>query len=252
MRKLKKQALVDKANFMNYSMYSARFSRNEDEYRKIWNKIKNENEILEEGTRVTKQANRNDLVCPAIVEAILLNYDSVDQEIYQRLIHTIYQNQNIAKNNLFGDKANLSANPTFLQLTLMNPNLELTKQQKRFAESEAMLQYGTNLALENQMGNHGLLPFDIRYQILRNQNWSIEEKADLVYQFYNDELWDAVLCQWETATIYDNPSEESLGLYQNRKKEEVIQEEIRVCQLFYQMRPQSCELPEQNRGYVKK
>lgn len=108
-------------------------------------------------------------------------------------------------NRLYRPCYNEDENDTFLQLTLYNPNLELTREQKDFAVSEAMKQSNTTLEYKKQRNHHIGGKFDIRYQILMNPNWSIEEKANLVYDFYgNDELWDETLEQWEWAIINDS------------------------------------------------
>ena len=44
---------------------------------------------------------------------------------------------------------------------------------------------------------HGIGAFDIRFQILRNPNWTIEEKKILINEFYcDDETYDAFLDEW--------------------------------------------------------
>ena len=46
--------------------------------------------------------------------------------------------------------------------------------------------YAVEEAMHHRM-SHGGRVYDLRYQILRNFNWSLEEKRKLVYDFYEDE-----------------------------------------------------------------
>ena len=51
---------------------------------------------------------------------------------------------------------------------------------------------------------HGIGEFDIRYHILRNPNWSVEEKQKLIMDFwYDDEEYDEYLEQWEWNIVND-------------------------------------------------
>ena len=52
---------------------------------------------------------------------------------------------------------------------------------------------------------HGMGSFDIRYWILRNPNWTLEEKQKLIMDFwYNDDVYDETLDQWEWGIVNDN------------------------------------------------
>ena len=130
-------------------------------------------------------------------------------------------------------------------LTLTNPNLKLTEEQKVFAVSEAMNKIGTTKYQEkeneyakeldnegitdddktfinldgdnisiglktqkkyyNYLFNvlsdtqaHGIGAFDIRYYILKNSNWTMEEKQNLIWDFYADSnTYDNYLETWE-------------------------------------------------------
>ncbi len=46
--------------------------------------------------------------------------------------------------------------------------------------------------------------FDIRYHILRNPNWALEEKQRLIMDFwYDDDDYEEALEQWELDEPYD-------------------------------------------------
>lgn len=110
---------------------------------------------------------------------------------------------------------------------------------------------------------HGTAPFDIRYQILRNPNWNIEEKQKLVYDFWeDDETYDEFLERWEwdiindranykgdmmpeldKCQLYDYTYNELLNFYDNNKETtDRIWEEIIFCQSMHELRPQQWEL----------
>ena len=109
---------------------------------------------------------------------------------------------------------------------------------------------------------HGLGDFDIRYWILRNPNWSLEEKQKLVIDFWpNDEDYDESLEQWEWGIVndYANYNEKLMPLfdkdklyeysydillnyYGNKETTDRIWEEIQFCKQMHQLRPQQWEL----------
>ena len=206
----------------------------------IWDNIKINDELLAEAIQVEKDKfGERDLVKGlAICDCMLIDYESVNQEIYQQLVNTIYSNTDIARIVLDGYA---NGGFSYLLMTLWNHNLKLTEEQKQFAVSEAMNKIGTVKYRKEQeefskqlddMGitdeeitildidgcknpvgaktgseymnymfstlsdtqAHGEAPFDIRYQILRNPNWTIEEKQNLVYDFWeDDETYDEFL-----------------------------------------------------------
>ena len=99
-------------------------------------------------------------------------------------------------------------------MTLWNPNLKLTDEQTVYTEfggsinpvgakTGNMYMAGLFSSLSDTQA-HGSGDFDIRYWILRNPNWSLEEKQKLIMDFwYDDEEYDEVLERWELD--YKNP-----------------------------------------------
>ena len=109
---------------------------------------------------------------------------------------------------------------------------------------------------------HGVGEYDIRYTILRNPNWSVEEKQKLIYDFwYNDETYDEYLERWEWGIIndpvnykglpcpqlekeylYDYTLEDLIEFYNgNEQTAKRIFEEISFCKLMHNLRPQQWE-----------
>ena len=109
---------------------------------------------------------------------------------------------------------------------------------------------------------HGIGEYDIRYCILKNPNWSEEEKQKLIYDFwYCDEDYDEYLDQWEWGIIndqenykgmplpqlekeflYDYSYEDLLNFYNgDEQTTKRIFEEITFCKLMHNLRPQQWE-----------
>lgn len=120
---------------------------------------------------------------------------------------------------------------------------------------------------------HGVAPFDIRYHILKNPNWTIEEKKKLVYDFFSDqEDYDESLEQWEWDIInehvnfkgdcisqldkwelYEYSYNGLLEFYDgNKETTDTIWNEINFCRTMHILRPQEWELEFSFQKTVKK
>ena len=101
---------------------------------------------------------------------------------------------------------------------------------------------------------HGFGVYDIRYQILRNPNWSLEEKRDLAREFWsNDEEYEEFFSNWEYGVcekstvdgfsllsedeIYDYTYESLSFCYDDQKFVSEIWEEIQFCRMMKEIRP---------------
>ncbi len=245
----------------NQDLYEAAFRGDNSFYCEIWNEIKENESVLKTAIKVTKNRRNNyTLFGLLIADAILNNCNDVSPNIYNELINIIYTNADIARLSGSGIKKS-----TFLEKTLCNPDLELTEEQKKFAVKEAMFQ--SNTKLHSIVPSHSLGFFDIRYLILMNKNWDMEEKAELIYDFYQeDEYYDEVIEHWEWDIVnyysFTNLAElDKVRLYEytyqelsnKYKKEDAdsIYEEITMCKLFHQMRPQTWEIDGSNVGSKK-
>lgn len=279
----------------------------------LWNKVKDNKELLEEAIIVTKNKFGEDTLESLIIcELMLITYDKVDNEIYQKLVSTIYTNEQIARKVLDG-----AANGgfSFLLYTLFNKKLKLTSEQKAFAVNEAMNKKGTTrykkiretykqeLAEQgvnddqtvvvdldgmktpvgahtfntymfgmmygmSEMLAHGQGDYDIRYHILRNSNWTNEEKKKLIHEFwYNPKVYEERLEQWEWGIIndasYENIILEIWMLYDytyqdilelslnNKEKADNIWDEINFCRTMRELRTPSY-LQEEDKPVLKR
>lgn len=278
-------------------------------YEEIWDSIKDNKELLKWAIQVTKDKfGERDIVNGlAICDSMLVDYESIDRDIYQELINTIYSNKQVARIVLDGAS---NGGYSYLLMTLWNRSLVLTPAQKEFAYNEAMNKIGTkryyeerekrSLALDaagitnetvtildidgckNPIGlktyheyfdytfnmlsdtqAHGTGVYDIRYWILTNPNWSIEEKKQLLYEFYpDDEVYDEVYEQWKWGIInepvnfkgefvsqldicelYEYSYEDLLKFYDgNKDVTDSIYTEIQFCRTMHELRPQQWEL----------
>lgn len=278
------------------------------DYNEIWTSIKRNPEILREAVQIKRDKfNENDIVKGlAICEAMLIDYEFVDEVAYNDLINSIYTNTDIARIVLDGAS---NGGFSFLLMSLWNHNLKLTEEQKTFAVNEAMNKIGTtrwkksredfskklddmgisddkttfinidgcmnpigeklSLQYMNNMFSklsktqaHGTGEFDIRYHILRNPNWTKDEKQKLIMDFwYDDSVYDEYLEQWEWGIINDNANymgqpvsqfeceylydysyDDLFGFYKDKKTTDRIWDEIQFCKLMHELRPGQWEL----------
>lgn len=104
--------------------------------------------------------------------------------------------------------------------------------------------------------------FDIRYYILRNPNWSLDEKQKLIMDFWcDDETYDEYLEQWEWEIINDSANfkdnhvfqlekfdlyeysyETLLKIYGDKETTDRIWSKIQFCKQMHKLRPQQWEL----------
>ena len=186
----------------------------------------------------------NTVKAPTICHRMLMYYQNVNTEIYQELIQEIYSDIDIARTAVEGDKISgglsfllLSLKNNSLKLTeaqkayavdealnkgdskrsqeqILAFKKELEKNNindfqadpSKLTITEKMrlnLQYCMNkIALNSNI--HGYTPFDIRYYILKNPNWTIEEKKSLIKEFwYSEEIFQDYLNAWEE-TVFDS------------------------------------------------
>ena len=83
----------------------------------------------------------------AIVDTMLKNFHEADEEAYNELIGSIYSNVDIARTVVDGAA---NGGYSFLLMSLWNPNVKLTEEQKNIAVSEAMNKIGTSRWNQNR------------------------------------------------------------------------------------------------------
>jgi hypothetical protein len=237
---------------------------------------------------------------------MLKNYQEADPVAYNQLIESIYSNVDIARTVVDGAA---NGGYSFLLMSLWNPNVKLTEEQKNIAVSEAMNKIGTarwhqnRNNFSNQLDDmgitddetvmmsldgcvtpigrkagseymnylfaslsdeqaHGIGEYDIRYYILKNPNWSEEEKQKLAYDFwFHDSTYDEYLERWEWGIVNDNANyhggpmpllekdylydytfEELVEFYKGDKRTaKRIYDEIQFCKMMHNLRPQQWE-----------
>ncbi len=239
---------------------------------RYWNKIRNNNNILQEAIKFKKDASGKDVfVAPTICDFLLSEFTITPKDIYAKMVNEIYSSPDLARFSLNVD----DTKDTFLLMTLWNDDIDLTEEQKAFAVSEAMNQYGTVkyfklkdkfMTLINESGllgeykidnmeisynnnfEHGKVTDDIRYYILRNHNWSLEEKRNLILDFYmENEFLANLLLYWNNRVLvllsndfdltfdscYNLDSEYILDLYKDNIEDgEQIVKDIELCKLI--------------------
>ncbi len=220
----------------------------------MWAGIKNNPNILREAVKVKKDKwNEKDIVTGlTIASAMLIDYKEVDQVAYSELLSNIYSKIDIAR-IVVGDNSN--SRYSFLLMSLWNHNFKLTEEQKAFAVNEAMRKFGATSNV------HGVGAFDIRYHILRNPNWTLQEKQKLLMDFYTDADYDDCLEQWELGIVndfsyykglelpthneYELLHEYSYGMllkhYGSEDTANRIWSEIQFCKQMHQLRPTQLE-----------
>ncbi len=278
-----------------------------EDYNFVWDIIKNDRNILNKAIEVKRDKfNENDTFTHlAIVELMLINYEDVPSDIYNKLVNLIYSNTDLARIVLDGAA---NGGYSFLLYTLFNYDLELSQEMKEYAQSEAMNKIGTTLwrkkwreysssldeagvsdditvnmnidgmdlpigaksgceylhymfsTLSDELA-HGTGEYDIRYHILRNPNWSVDEKEKLVYEFFeSQETYDEFLELWEWGIINDYVNyindcvpcldksdlyyytfEDLCDIYGNADTAKYIYDEIQFCKLMHEIRPQEWE-----------
>ena len=239
-----------------------------DNKRKIWNRIKKNSDILREAVEVrrNKWDNGDILKGITIADTMLRDANGCDPIAYIKLIDSIYSNVDIARIVLDGAS---NGGDSFLLMSLNNHNIILSDEQKEFAVKEAMNKLGTIKHKElndnyfsyllmslSSTQAHGVGAYDIRYSIVRNSNWDINEKKKLVKDFwYSDVEYKNVLNEWEWDIInslicfrddievfdidelYTYSYDDLLGIYNDKGFVDGIWSDISFCKMMQNLRP---------------
>lgn len=186
-------------NTISYEILkSSHLDRDIIKYQKLWNRIKYDCNVLGMAIKTEKDSNNQEMLkYPAIAEAMLVNYNDVDANSYNKLINIIFSNHTIARTYIDGKEKGCFS---FLLIALFNDKLKLTADQKEFAVTEALkriqeeriqespLVRELNIDVSKTALVHGITPYDIRYYILKNNNWTFQEKSTLVDKFWKSEI----------------------------------------------------------------
>ena len=145
----------------------------------LWENIKKNKEILKHSIKKTQY---DTVSCMAICQYILIDYENVDENIYQELINLIYSNVDIARTVLSDSKYE---GYSYLMLSLFNNNLKLTEAQKKFAVREAMNKKGTTYFNKLESDYRKRTGFD---KDALDFNMTIKEKEQALISRYFDYL----------------------------------------------------------------
>lgn len=228
----------------------------EQNYKIFWSEIRKNKDLLKEAIKVNINDNGIEtLNAITICDFILKDYKNIDKEIYNKLVNIILNNRNISRTKINNRSA---ANKTFLLRVINNKNNIIENKEKELCVSEATntVAIKRQNKIEKISEIHGMGTFDIRYYILKNPNWSINEKRKLLRKFYSYEEWERTLKEFELAVIYNNANfkgnpfslltidslynysyDELLNFYNNKEITNYIWNEIEFCKLMHKLRP---------------
>lgn len=176
------------------------YSNDQNKIKKLWNKISENTELLEYATK----KDNGSFISNLIVYQILSDKNFYNTKIYRDIIDIIYYNKIIARQKIGNSES-------FLMKTLENEELKLTNEQKLFlifeAENSPFTEKYYKENLKHQSTVHGNGIFDIRYKLLENNNFSLQEKKNLIILLYpDDDIKLSILeeLQWKIQHILSN------------------------------------------------
>ena len=180
---------------------------------------------------------------------ILNDINFRNTSIYKKIVDYILKNEKLAKIKI--------EDASFLSLVLENKNLKLSKEQKQFLifEAENCPHTEKNYKEKRNTGTyiHGYDFRDLRYKILKNISFTIQEKENLFMFFYpDDEIKIHILndFEWEIAKELGIADENDYsGIYhldENDIKEKIkdknilkeIIDKINLCKNIYNKIPE--------------
>ena len=205
-------------------------SKNKKQKEKIWNKIKYKTNILEYAIQINDKQFRANI----IAYKILTDKSFWNTDLYKKIIDKIFLYNELAKTKINGY--------SFLILALENENLKLTKEQKKFlifeAENCPHTEKYYNEKRNDETNMHGYGFRDLRYKILKNISFTIQEKTNLFMFFYkDDEIKLDILneFEWEIAKVLGIISEEDYSSIYHLEENDIkkkIQDEKQVKEIL--------------------
>lgn len=157
-----KSLLKDYDYYLSDAVYN-NGSYTEKEIEELWNKIKENKEVLKEAIKVRKNKWQEDILTSRVICMFILVKKDVDEDIYMNLVSTICTNKQISRQEIYDDKF-LFGDSTYLEFVLGDCDIKLTKEQKKFAEKEASERKD----------------FLLSGYILENPNWQDEERTEFL------------------------------------------------------------------------
>lgn len=220
------------------------FSSNNNLRNKMWNKIKNNYTILDYATQTNNKNFKSNIIAYEILKDLNLR----ETEIYKKIVNLIFKNKELSKLKI---KSN-----SFLSTALENRNLLLSKEQKQFLIFEAENCPHTEKYYQEKRTDetytHGYGFRDLRYKILKNKSFTIQEKTNLFIFFYPDnEIKIDILndFEWEIAKqlgianekdysgIYHLEEKDIMDKLKNEELTKEIIDKINLCKNIYSKIP---------------
>lgn len=238
--------MQNKIKELDNELYNLAYSpqyRNDIELQQLWDNIKHNDEILECAIKVIKNKFGEDIfVGLNIVNYILMDYKSINPEIYYNLINTIYSNVSLASITINGY---YNSGDSFLNKTLWNSDLLLTDDQKNIILTSA-----------KKSNNYNVGPFGIGYYILKNISFSAQEKQQLIFELYPDDCdWEDFMDSIEWNIINDSINfnhtalsimriddlyyytyDQLVKMYENKEDAKIVLHEINFCRSLKNLR----------------
>lgn len=205
-----------------------------------WNKIKHNDKLLKYVSTVKNDTFKSNIIVSRILEDKTL----YNTEVYNKIVEIIYNNKKIA-----AKKINENSVTTFLLLTLKNEELPLTKEQKIFlifeAENSPFTEKYYKEKLYEAKNIHGSGLNDIRYKILCNESFTLQEKMNLFYMFYpDDDIKLAILRELEWSILkelkivtHKDTHEEIYDLEYEELSKSIV-ERIKLCKHIKEIIPE--------------
>ena len=277
----------------------------------VWGLIKEHRAVLEWAIKVHKDRFGKDQVNgTTICDFMLRDYKNIDQALYTELARNVLSNIDLAHRGpsgvsylclvLANKEFPLSEEEKAFVVDEAMKQYGTTRWEKTKQEFEKKLEEGgfnDNQTVYAEFGGqsqpvgaktfleylhevygasfslrHGYEPYDIRYRILRNKNWSDEEKDTFIKEFWADaEDYDKILekLEWgivnddvnfeiddvgtlaiEIDDLYDISKEKLISLFASKNKSqeeaEELFEEIELCRHMHKVRPMQWERADEN------
>lgn len=149
-----------------------------------------------------------------ICEFVILNSEAIDPELTMTVTNLIFDSEDA---RMCKCVSNDHLNDRFFYTILENPNIGLTTKQKELAVREAIraMRFARK-EKHPRFSKKECLGYDLRYLILKNPNWSDEEKELLIRAFYEDKTdLDFEIKKWRQN---GRESEEDINFYGKVKR----------------------------------
>lgn len=184
---------------------------------------------------------------------ILVDPDGINENILNDLYKLVYSDLFISRLSISIDNYNNSF--SLLTLSLINNKKILSEDEKKFVIKEL---------LSSETASHKNNGYDLRYFILRNDNWSYIEKKDIVSSVYDVLTIDQKVFEWKekinnkcivklSFNAMNKISFEDLyQIVKNHEDVEWVWKEIQVCNLMREFDERRIQQIEMKQRYLER